>query len=43
MVVIANLEYGIGPARRSWLVPGKVLNSRGLEAFKKLLKRTARG
>ena len=35
-----NLRYGIGQARRGWLAPGDVLNTRTLAALKPLLRRT---
>jgi DNA polymerase (family 10) len=35
----ANLDYGIGQARRGWLEAGDVLNTRPLDALRKLLKR----
>jgi DNA polymerase (family 10) len=34
-----NLRYGIGQARRGWLVKGDVLNTRSLAALKKFLAR----
>ena len=37
-----NLSYGIGQARRGWLEPGDVLNTRSLAAVKPLLGRTMR-
>lgn len=36
----AHLKYGIGQARRGWLEPGSVLNTRRLNDLKKLLSRT---
>ncbi|HSN41247.1 MAG TPA: DNA polymerase/3'-5' exonuclease PolX [Burkholderiales bacterium] len=38
----ACLKYGIGQARRGWLEPGDVLNTRVLAALKPLLRRTMR-
>jgi len=38
----AHLVYGIGQARRGWLEPGDVLNTRTLAALKPLLERTMR-
>jgi DNA polymerase (family 10) len=38
----AHLGYGIGQARRGWLEPGDVLNTRTLAALKPLLQRTMR-
>ena len=35
-----NLRYGVGQARRGWLEPKDVLNTRPLGALRKLLKRT---
>lgn len=35
-----NLRYGIGQARRGWLGPGDVLNTRSLEALRALLAGT---
>ena len=35
----AHLRYGIGQARRGWLGPGEVLNTRPLGALRALLKR----
>lgn len=35
----ANLRYGIGQARRGWLAPEQVLNTRPLGALRALLKR----
>lgn len=35
----ANLDYGIGQARRGWLEAADVLNTRPLDALRKLLKR----
>lgn len=35
----ANLDYGIGQARRGWLEAGDVLNTRPLTELRKLLKR----
>jgi DNA polymerase (family 10) len=34
----ANLDYGIGQARRGWLAPADVLNTRSLEVLRALLK-----
>ena len=34
----ANLDYGIDQARRGWLAPADVLNTRSLEALRALLK-----
>lgn len=39
----ANLEYGIGQARRGWLCPGDVLNARPLGEVRKLLRETMGG
>jgi DNA polymerase (family 10) len=36
----AYLDYGIGQARRGWLEPGDVLNTRDLAELRRLLKRT---
>jgi DNA polymerase (family 10) len=36
----AHLKYGIGQARRGWLAPGDVLNTRTLAALKPLIART---
>jgi len=36
----ANLEYGIGQARRGWLEKGEILNTRSLTRLRKLLKNT---
>ena len=36
----ANLEYGVGQARRGWLEKSDVLNTRPLSALRKLLKGT---
>ena len=36
----ANLEYGIGQARRGWLEQDDILNTRSLTQLRKLLKRT---
>ncbi len=38
----AHLRYGIGQARRGWLTPDDVLNTRTLAALKPLIKRTPR-
>lgn len=38
-----NLKYGIGQARRGWLEPKDVLNTRPLGALRALLKRTVSG
>lgn len=35
-----NLGYGVGQARRGWLEPGDVANTRALPALRKLLART---
>jgi DNA polymerase (family 10) len=35
-----NLRYGVGQARRGWLEAKDVLNTRSLQALRKLLKRT---
>jgi DNA polymerase (family 10) len=34
-----NLRFGVGQARRGWLEPGDVLNTRALEALRPLLRR----
>jgi DNA polymerase (family X) len=34
----AHLRYGIGQARRGWLAPGDVLNTRGLRELESLLR-----
>ncbi len=34
-----NLRYGIAQARRGWLEPRHVLNTRSLEEIEKILKR----
>lgn len=36
----ANLQYGVGQARRGWLEKSDVLNTRSLAALRKLLRRT---
>jgi DNA polymerase (family 10) len=36
---IAYFHYGVGVARKGWLTKDDVLNTRGLAAVKKLLKR----
>jgi len=36
----AHLKYGIGQARRGWLAPGDVLNTRTLAALKPLIRST---
>jgi DNA polymerase (family X) len=36
----ANLQFGVGQARRGWLEKSDVLNTRSLAALRKLLKRT---
>jgi DNA polymerase (family 10) len=36
----AHLKYGIGQARRGWLAPDDVLNTRGLKELKPLLAKT---
>jgi DNA polymerase (family 10) len=36
----ANLRYGVGQARRGWLEKDDVLNTRPLEALRRLLRRT---
>ena len=36
----ANLRYGVGQARRGWLEKDDVLNTRPLDALRRLLKRT---
>ena len=33
------MRFGIGQARRGWLEPADVINTRGLAALKRLLKR----
>jgi DNA polymerase (family 10) len=33
----ANLQYGVGQARRGWLEPDKVLNTRSLETLRAAL------
>ena len=38
----ANLEYAIGQARRGWLGPGDVLNTRSLGELRRLLNRVRR-
>lgn len=38
----ANLRFGVGQARRGWLGPDEVLNTRTLAALRPLLKRTMR-
>lgn len=35
----AHLRYGVGQARRGWLEPGQVLNTRSLAKLRQLLKR----
>ncbi|MDE3036802.1 MAG: DNA polymerase III, partial [Nitrospirota bacterium] len=35
-----NLRFGVGQARRGWLEPTDVLNSRPLSALRPLLQRT---
>ena len=39
---LANLRWGITVARRAWLEPGDVLNTRPLEAFRAALRRNRR-
>jgi DNA polymerase (family 10) len=39
---LANLSYGIGQARRGWLAPANVLNTRALDELKSLLRRSGR-
>ena len=36
----AHLKYGIGQARRAWLEPEDVLNTRSLKELRQLLART---
>lgn len=36
----ANLRYGVGQARRGWLEKDDVLNTRSLQALRRLLRRT---
>ena len=37
----ANLDYGIGQARRGWLEAADVLNTRPLDALRGLLRQQA--
>ena len=37
---LAHLRFGVGQARRGWLEPGDVLNTRDLDALRPLLART---
>jgi DNA polymerase (family X) len=39
-IEIALLRFGVGQARRGWLGPQDVLNSRPLDELRPLLKRT---
>jgi DNA polymerase (family 10) len=34
------IRYGVYQARRGWLEPDDILNTRGLKQLKKMLKRT---
>jgi DNA polymerase (family 10) len=38
----ANLDWGVGQARRGWLGPDDVLNTRPLAQLRKLLARRRR-
>ena len=35
---LGNMAYAVATARRAWLTPDKVANTRGWRDFKKLLK-----
>ena len=40
-MIFANLDYGIGQARRGWLEAADVFNSRPLDALRGLLRQQA--